>query len=411
MRASVRLLDPQTSEQLEAETVEVPRAEALTLRERIATQVAEFLRRQVGQSVRLVEDRRQTRSLAAWEAVQRARELSRDGASASVLFRNQDARDLLLRADSLYAVAQALDRAWGVPTVGRGHVAMQLSMVASSKDTVVLGPAPAMIGRAVAYADAALAQGAGAPALALRGYARQLAGTLGPAAGADTLLRLAESDLRAALDERPDDARSWYALGEVLNATGRFSEALTALQTAYDRDAYLTEVADVVELLFEVSLFAERFDDADRWCALGASRFAEGPRFAMCRLTLLGWRGRTPAELQAAWSELRTLESSALASVYASQWGYARYLVAAIAARAGLADSARAIVRDTRTGLQADATRDPALVEEAYAALLLGDRIGASRILGRVVRERPEERLRLTRSPWFRTLAADSSGT
>ncbi len=406
VRASVRLLDPRTGEQMDTRTLEVPRSEALTLRQGVATQVAEFLRRRLGQEVTLTEERQQTRSLAAWEAVQRAQELSRQGARASAVFREAEARDLLGRSDSLYAAAQRLDARWSVPMVLRGHAALQLSMIATSSAPVTEPSAP-MIRRAVAYADAALRIGAGARALALRGYARQLLGTLGPNTGADTLLRLSEADLRAALDERPDDARSWYALGEVLNATGRFPEALQALQNAYEGDAYLTEVVDVVELLFVVSLYAERYDDAARWCELGATRYAEGPRFASCRLTLLGWRGRSPADVRAAWDELARLEGSALANVYASQWAYARFLIAAVAARAGLTDSARSMLTSTRAGVLADPSREPARAAEAYVTLLLGDRAQASEILSRLVREQPRERLRIARSPWFRQLASD----
>lgn len=412
VRASVRLMDPRTGVQIDTRTLEVPRSDVLSLRRAVATEVAAFLRRRLGDEVKLTDERQQTRSLAAWEAVQRAEALARDGAAASTAYRDRDARDLLQRADSLYAVAQRLDRSWAVPTIGRGWVALKRSVVVpddgSADPNTLTQPGLQAIRQAIAYGNEGLrVPGAAASALALRGYARQWLATLGPANGTDTLLRQAEADLRAALDERPDDARSWYALGEVQNAEGRFPEALQSLRNAYDGDAYLTEVQDVVELLFFVSLYSERYDDAATWCTLGQTRYAEGPRFALCSLTLLGWRGKTSADVAEGWRQVAQLERGSLSEVLAPRWAFMRYMVGMVAARAGMTDSARAVLRSTKLGLAGSPTRDPSLQEEAYLQLLLGDHATAAQVLGEQLRQEPRLRVRVAQSPWFKALVAE----
>ncbi|MEP7347263.1 MAG: protein kinase, partial [Gemmatimonadaceae bacterium] len=415
VRATVRLLDPRTGEQLDTRSIELPREEALGLRQAVVLQVATFLRQRLGQEVRLGEQRQQTRSLAAWESAKRADELSREGAVASNQFREGDARDLLQRADSLYQAAQRLDPSWTAPTIGRGWVALRLSLVASlsgAPDSLIAGrgvtPSQVMTERAIAFANAALkGSGESAKALALRGYARQWLGTFADIAAPETMLRQAEADLRAALDERPNDARSWYALGEVFFADGRFPEASAALHSAYEGDAYLTEVRDVVGLLFFVSLNTESFDEARRWCVLGQARYTEDPRFATCQFLLLGWTGKTTRDVSEAWQQIAPLERGEFAPAFASQWGYFRLLTAAIAARAGMADSARAIVRAVRAGVSAQPSRERALDADAYVQLLLGERDEAARLLAELLRVKPQLRGQLVRSPWFRDLVAD----
>lgn len=415
VRATVRLLDPRTGEQLDTQSIELPREEALGLRQAVVTQVATFLRQRLGQEVRLGEQRQETRSLAAWEAATRADELSRDGAAASNQFREADARDLLLRADSLYQAAQRLDPSWTAPTVGRGWVALQLSLVSSlagAPDSLLsrrgVTPSVTMMQRAITFANAALkGSGEKAKALALRGYAKQWLGTIGKVGAPDTLLRQAEADLRGALDERPDDARSWYALGEVLYADGRFPEASQALHNAYEGDAYLTEVRDVVGLLFFVSLNTEKFDEARTWCALGQTRYAEGARYTTCQFILLGWTGKSARDVSDAWRQIAAIERSEMGPALASQWGFFRLMTAAVAARAGLRDSARAIVNAARMGMRARPEADQALDVDAYVQLLLGERVEATRRLTELLRQNPQARGQIVRSPWFRDLVAD----
>lgn len=411
LRATVRLVDPATGEQLQSQAIDVPLGDALALRQAIVTQVAAFLRQRLGEEIRLRTQRSETRSTEAWELVHRADELSRDGAEASNASRDRDARDLLLRADSLYATAARFDPAWIAPIVGRGWAALRLALAAPPSeprpgDGSTLIPL-ASLETSIAYADRALHQSAGAPqALALRGFAREWLATSGGAAN-DSLLIQGERDLRAALAERPDDARSWFALGELLSFDGRFAESATALDRAFEADAYLTERPAVVNERFFVALSLEQFDDANRWCTLGRSRYPDDPRFASCRLILLGWTGRSMRDLGAAWKQIGDIERSDTTGTFASQWGFFRLMAAAVAARAGRADSALAIVHAVQSGSAGRADRPPFLEAQAYVLLLAGDRPNAVQRLAQSLEDAPSSRKRVLRSPWFREIASD----
>jgi tetratricopeptide (TPR) repeat protein len=263
--------------------------------------------------------------------------------------------------------------------------------------------------RAIRFAGQGLARSAGsADALALRGYARKLLGSWPGGVPSDTLLRQAEADLRAALDAHPEDARSWATLGALQREGGRYTEAAAALHRAYDADAFLSDIQDVVAQLFFVSLNLTDFAAAERWCTLGQHRFVDDPRFTACKVIYLGWAGQRAEDVGVSWRALGGIERADSIGLFASQWGFLRVMVAATAARAGLGDSARAILVRVRAGLAADSTRSDFPDGEAYVSLLLGDRAGAKAILSETIRHDPSARARFRRSPWFATLASDA---
>ena len=402
VRVTVRLVDPSNGDQLRTQSFEVRPDAALALRQAVVGQVATFLRERLGQEVKLRKEREETQSLEAWERVTRADDLVRDGVDASLAGNEADATDLWHRADSLYAVAEKLDRKWVTPTIGRGWVALRLALF--TQDTTPYGP---MMQRALTIADQALARSNGGPqALALRGYAREWLATSPNMTGTDTLKRQAEADLRAALDARADDARSWYALGELLYTDGRYTESAQALETALNRDAYLVEARAVVSLLFFASLNLEKFDDASRWCEMGLTQYAGDPRFQTCRLILLGWTGKNRRDVGKAWQEIETIEQRDSIGMFSRQWSYFRMIAAMTAARAGLKDSARAIV----ASVHADPAAHPGTevrTEEAYVHLLLGQREEALALLREELRSDPDSRGQIVRSPWFKDLGRD----
>jgi hypothetical protein len=78
-------------------------------------------------------------------------------------------------------------------------------------------------------------------------------------------------------------------------------------------------------------------------------------------------------------------------------------MVAAVLARAGLADSARAVAaRARREAAAAPETRASFLWDDAYLQLLLGDSARAAALLRRFVAERPTLREYVAREPAFR---------
>jgi hypothetical protein len=79
-------------------------------------------------------------------------------------------------------------------------------------------------------------------------------------------------------------------------------------------------------------------------------------------------------------------------------------IAAMTAARAGLKDSARAIIAK----VHADSAAHPGTevrMEEAYVFLLLGQREEALALLREELKSDPDSRGQIVRSPWFKDLA------
>ncbi len=192
----------------------------------------------------------------------------------------------------------------------------------------------------------------------------------------------------------------------MLYIDGRFTESAQALETALNRDAYLVEVRAVVNLLFFASLNLQKFDDATRWCQNGTTQYPDDPRFQTCRLILLGWTGKSRGDVGKAWQEIGRIEQRDSIGMFSTQWSYFRMMAAMTAARAGLKDSARAIV----ARVHADSAAHPGSsvrTEEAYVHLLLGQREEALALLREELRDDPDSRGLIVRSPWFKDLVAD----
>jgi hypothetical protein len=179
------------------------------------------------------------------------------------------------------------------------------------------------------------------------------------------------------------------------------------LRTAYDADAFLSERRSVIATLFLASLHSEKFDDARAWCALGLARFRGDPRFADCTIGLLGRTARTRGDVTTVWNLVDSVERGDSIGMVAPLWAYRRMMVAAIMARSGMTDSARALLEKTRRELtQHPASSDPGW-DEAYVYLLLGDRETALRVLSSRLAAEPYERGFVARSPWYRELRTD----
>jgi hypothetical protein len=310
------------------------------------------------------------------------------------------------RADSLLAVAESLDPTWPVPVVSRAFTAMNHAFAHTDRAGQPTPLFAARMHEAIGHADRALTRTPGPPAaLAARGEARGHLVVLAGEQPADSILRLAEGDLQRAATERPDVARTWYALGYVQFHHGRFAEAADAFKTAYDVDPFLENVQSVMHFLFISSLYASRFDAARQWCDLGRSRFADDPRFTGCDLYLLGASGKTRADASAAWRILRGIEGGDSTGFHDGTWSFRRMMVAAVLARARMPDSARAVLARTARDRGDKPAADG---EEAYVRLLVGDRDGALRLLAKLLADRPDYRAWVAALPWYEALRDDA---
>jgi hypothetical protein len=129
-----------------------------------------------------------------------------------------------------------------------------------------------------------------------------------------------------------------------------------------------------------------------------------------CRLSLAREDPSVPPDPSLAWAlvaELERLDPPARAEAEGRGYAtvYRRAAVAAVLARAGASDSARAVLARARAQAAASAdSRVSLLYDEAYVTLLLGDRDGARRLLDAYLAARPELRPYVARDAAFRGL-------
>jgi serine/threonine-protein kinase len=417
LRATVRLIDAKSLQQLDQWTVDEPWTELFELQDRLAGQVQFWLRQRIGAEIALRSNRAETRSVEAWAAVQVGSREVRHAIQAAATRGDTSSVHLFLRADSIYAAASALDPEWTLPLVRRGNLALLAlasrsprppNAVDSARYRLMTPPERNLlwVQQAHALANQALARKPQDPlALALLGQAElSLAATI--AARRDSLLASAERNLRNALALRPDNAPTWSALAELLLQRGEYAAGATAAQRAFEADAYF-EVRRVLGTAFSASLAAEQFEDARKWCRTGLSIYPGDPRFTECNLRILGSSARSREAVSEAWTELGRIEAADSLRRLTATWGYRRLMVAAILARSRLPDSARAVLAIVLRDQPAEAVSSsrPA---EAYLHLLLGDTDAAVQVLAEYLRTLPPGRSApILMHPWFVTVRND----
>jgi TolB-like protein len=416
VRVTVHLIDANTRSQLESRTIVHLITEVFTLEDALAEEVSSFLRRRLGREVELRESRAETRSAAAWERVLQAQELSDDATSLGPTRERLDAASaerMLLRADSLLALAERDDPQWTRPVLLRGWIAVRRSALHA-------GPRKdALLGEAVARAERVVArEPRSARALELRGTATMRRAGRAQGGAEVAGLALAERDLRAATALEPSLASAWSTLSLVLRHRGHFAESGLAARRALAEDAYLEDAPDVLHRLYFGALLASDYREAGSRCDEGRRRFPADWRFTECRLTLLREdpsRRPDPGEAWSLVAELDRLDPPAHARSEGRGYSpvYRRMVAAALLARAGAGDSARAVLARARGAVGSDEGLRLSLdYDEAYVRLLLGEREVASRLLEGVLARRPALRPFALRDPLVGSLVrATGAGT
>jgi TolB-like protein len=411
VRVTVQLVDTNRRAHLESRTIVRPLGDLFSLESALAAEVGGFLRRRLGQEVRLVQTASETRSAPARDRVLRAEQARDDATRLARRHHPLDAASaarLLARADSLLATAEAADPAWARPTVLRGFVAL-------SRSSLSPGSARApLLAAAAAHADRVLArEPRNGWALELRGRAVWQAAV----EGADTTgqarrLDGAERDLRAALEADSTLASGWAALSQLLRLRGRFAESDLAARRALAQDAYLDDADEILRRLYFGAMAQGDYAAARGLCGPAHAQFPGVWRFVECRLTLLREDPALAPDAAQAWAlaaELDGLDPAPRARDEGRAYSplFRRAAVAAVLARAGAGDSARAVLARARAQAGADEElRVPLLLDEAYVSLLLGDRAGARRLLEGYLAARPAFRPYLARDILFRDLFA-----
>ncbi|HEX2079461.1 MAG TPA: hypothetical protein VHG08_17170, partial [Longimicrobium sp.] len=414
VRVTVQLVDAGTRSQLESRTIVHPMGDLFALEDALADSVSSFLRRRLGEQVKLRRIREETRSAAAWRWVMQAEEARDDATRFLRQGTSQDAVSAaraLARADSLLAAAERADPAWVRPTVLRGWVAHRAAPLAPS-------PA-AREDTALAFAERALKRAPGDPlALELRGTVlfNQAAVSAGGQEQAARLGR-AEADLRAAVAADPRLASAWGTLSLLLRYRGRAMESDAAARRALAEDAYLEGAEVLLSRLFFSALQVADYARADSLCAYGAGRFAGDWKFVQCQLLLLrADPGRAPDAARAVrlLAELDRVDPPARARAEGRAYAplFRQAVAAAVVARSGNADSARAMLARARQEAASNVDLSTSLAyDAAYVHRVLGQPDSARALLRWAFTRRPEMREFALRDPLFHGLALPTPGS
>jgi tetratricopeptide (TPR) repeat protein len=266
---------------------------------------------------------------------------------------------------------------------------------------------PATTREAIELADRALAKDPGyVDAFELRGRLRfELAEALGENSGdeARELYRLAEADLREAVERSPQQAGAWWALSRLLHRKGSFAAAKQAARRALAADAFLEVPVQSLFQLFSTALEQEEHEEAGEWCAALRKLHPENVRWVQCELIQLATSPLVGPDPARGWRLVDSMVDRSTEEAVPQFLGWATLFVAKTLARAGLADSARAVLER--------AIPEPppawALYDAAHAYLMLGDEERALEFLALRVAAAPGRSGSLAKDWWFRPLHGD----
>jgi eukaryotic-like serine/threonine-protein kinase len=408
LRVTVRLVDGGSGADFERASFEQPARNLLSVQDTLTQKVAGLIRQRLGEEIRLRAQRNQAHSVEAWALVQQAglhrktAETAAEHADSAVVL--QEFRI----ADSLLARAETFEPGWVEPIIGRGNVAYRQSRLAGDEPTI----ASRWIDKGLAHVERALKLAPQSPdALELRGnlrYWRWLLSLEPEPANGRALLKSAQADLETAVKLSPGQAGAWATLSHLYYQTGNLVDVKLAARRAYEEDAYLGNADVVLSRLFYASYDLGQFADAVHWCEAAQTRFPENPKSVECQLYLLTTRAKDP-DVNRAWQLSDSIVKLAAEPDREYQRLNSHMMVAAIIARAGLADSARHVAQRSRGRSEIDPTRD-LLYAEAFVRTLLGDRDEAIKALKVYLAANPEKRAAFADDAtwWFRSLQDDS---
>jgi eukaryotic-like serine/threonine-protein kinase len=401
VRLRVRLVDDSA---LERESFDIysRRATTLALRDSVVRRVADRLFTRLGRDVQLERWRTRTRSDEAWLLRGKAQNLIEQGRSADYLSAHDEARTDYIKADSLLLRASRADPRWAEPWIGLATVSWNRSRASDVKSRrSFLDSALARVANALAREPES------ATALALRGEIRfdewQHFG------GSASMRDSAALDIRRALDADTTLAAAWSTYSSILQSLGDETGAVAAARRAIGADPYRRDVVPSMNRLIIADLTLEHYDSARTLCDDGVARFPQDPVMRTCVLNVLGYAGKGPDDIARAWAALALEERDGVFEHVSGIWPPGRFFLAAILARSGLKDSARAVIAATRAALRNGGAPAAGALYEAYAWTSLGERDTALTLLDTVTAHaQPADRAAIGRLPWFKSLHGDA---
>jgi TolB-like protein len=390
-RVDVELINANTDKQIASRQLERPRAELFALQDDIADSVSIFLRERLGAAIEVRRQRAGTQDVEAWEALQRAEQ----EADAADMLAESDgigaAAKQLADADSLLAQVEEMDPDWVTPVVERGWLAYRQARLVGPFDKA---HNEVWTTTGLEHANRALAIDPNdADALELRAtllYWRHLLNLPPVDDPAPTLRDGAERDYRASIEANPNQASALSSLSHLLMNKGDTPAAKLMALRSYEADPYLENVDFTLWRLFQSSIDLDDRVEAARWCNEGLRRFPDNPRFSECQLWLYTVRGQEP-DIDRAWNLLDQYVRLSEPSIQDFRRLRGQMIVGLALARAGLADSARAVAKRSRGNAEVDPTRELAYFE-AILRSWVGDVEEALRLLSLYLATNPELR-------------------
>jgi len=389
VRVTVRLDDPIKDSQIDKKVIEQATGSTLALQDSIAENVSLFLRERVGKEIAAVTSRIGTSNAAAWEAMQRAKQLVTEQ-KALIAARNIPAALAKAeQADSALAKVEAMDTDWRTPINERAWLAYWTARL--------LLPDPAYtkwIDRGLGHADRAAAMSPNdADAIEARGtlhYLQWLTNLAPKPRRGVRAMASAEKDLVAATTVNARAASANNTLSHLLINKGNLAEAKLAAERAYETDPFLANVELTIHRLVVSSLDMGNREEAEKWCNTGRGRFPQNYRFTECRLWLYTLEGRKPdmAEVRKTYDEYVKVSPP---NVQEFDKRKGRMMMGLAFLRAGMPDSAKAIAAAEQAPPDIDPRRETVnLAAIIYAQA--GDKDAAIKLVAKWLAANPQQR-------------------
>lgn len=393
IEVNLQLVDGASGAVVKRSKLSRPANEILAMRDGVVQEAANLLRSWMGQEIRLRQSERGTKVREAWALVQRAERAHKEAEAAVKSAGPAAGEAQFQQADAFLVQAQKLDPFWAEPAIQRATLIFRrakLAIGAGAPDQAV-----ALIDSGLNEAEHGLMLAPNeARALEMRGslkYFKWLLNVTPDEKERQKLLDAARTDLQAAVELDGSLASAHATLGHLLGNVEGLDASLIEQRRAYEEDAYLESADMVLWRLFYGNFDRNNLIQANDWCTKGADRFPADYRFAFCQLLLMTSPIVKKPDVAKAWALHNLVDSLAPAPRKQYEQVHADLAVGGVLARAGLADSARAVLARAHDKLTPEL--DPAYdmyVMEGAMRLLLGDRQGAFNVVRRAIAGNPQ---------------------
>jgi TolB-like protein len=318
-------------------TARGPTDDVVALQEEVASQVEDQIRSAVGEEIRLRQTRSEAPNNGAWLAVARGeraleRAVAGDPGTAEPDFDE---------AEAAFREAASLAEDWAEPWNRLAETAHERGVDWAREPAVM----DSLFQETVALAGQALDRDpTSREAVLWRGkalYDRYRRNFIDAPAEAEAALEQARSDLERAA-ETYGSADAYSVLSHLYYQDKDLTGAALAARQAYRADAFLRASRSVLRRLVVTNYDLGDVEQSREWCGEGYRRFPDDYYFTECRLWLMTMPGVDP-DVDYAWA-LRDSVQVLLGSRWEGLEATETLIVAGVIARAGLSDSASAVM-------------------------------------------------------------------